>query len=81
MSLLHGRSAPFIRSEVDIFSLPATDTTCDYGIYEEYLPSVSISDSTNKLEFNLAGNANHYYSVDDNFLKLSLAKILKTLSP
>ena len=53
MSLLHSRSKPAIRGEVDLFSLPSTDTTCDYSMYEEYQPIVNVQDSSNKIEFKI----------------------------
>lgn len=75
MSLLHNLSNPAIRSEVDIFSLPSTDTTCDYSLYSEYQPISNIQDSNSKLEFKITGNTTHYLDLYDSFLYLKI-KIL-----
>ena len=72
MSLLHFRSKPAIRGEVDLFSIPATDTTCDYSMYEEYQPIVNVQDSVNKIEFKIPGNSNHYLDLADSFLRIKL---------
>jgi len=72
MSLLHSKSNPAIRGEVDLFSIPSTDTTCDYSMYEEYQPVVNIQDMTNKIEFKIPGNSNHYLDLADSFLRVKL---------
>lgn len=72
MSLLHSRSKPAIRGEVDLFSVPATDTTCDYSMYEEYQPLVNVQDSTNKIEFKIPGNGTHYLDLNDSFIRVTL---------
>lgn len=72
MSLLHSRSKPAIRGEVDLFSVPSTDTTCDYSMYEEYQPIVNVQDTTNKIEFKIPGNSNHYLDLNDSFVRIVL---------
>jgi len=77
MSLLHSRSKPAIRGEVDLFSIPSTDTTCEYSMYEEYQPIVSVQDSSNKIEFKIPGNSNHYLDLSDSFLRVKLKVVQK----
>jgi len=72
MSLLHSFSKPAIRGEVDLFSVPATDTTCDYSMYEEFQPIVNVQDSSNKIEFKIPGNGTHYLDLADSFIRIRL---------
>lgn len=76
MALLHSLSAPAVRGEVEIFSIPPTDTTCDYSMYEEFQPVVNVQDSTSKIEFKIPGNGHHYLDLSDSFLYLKL-KVVK----
>jgi|GEM_PF-6289935 len=51
MALLNSLSQPAIRGEVDLFSIPPTDTTTDFSMYSEYKPLVNIQDCSSKIEF------------------------------
>lgn len=68
MSLVHNYSNPIIRSQVDLFSCPPTDTTVENSFYAEYKPTVNVSDSNAKLEFRIVGNLSHYIDLSDHFL-------------
>jgi len=72
MSLLHNLSKPAIRGSVDLFSLPATDTTTDYSIYGDYQPTVNIQDSNSKIDFQIPGNSMHYLDLSDSFIYVKL---------
>jgi hypothetical protein len=76
MALINSLSKPAIRGEVELFSLPATDTTCDYSMYSEYQPLVNVRDSTSKIEFKIPGNGSHYLDLSDNFLHV-VAKVVQ----
>lgn len=68
MSLVHNYSNPVIRSQVDLFSVPPTDTTIENSFYAEYKPIVNVSDSNAKIEFRIVGNSCHYLDFSDHFL-------------
>jgi hypothetical protein len=75
MALLHKYSAPTIRSDVDIFSIPGTCTTIQDSFYQEYKSIVNVQDSNSKIEFRIVGNSNHYVDLNDSFLYIR-AKIV-----
>lgn len=77
MSLLHNLSKPAIRSQVDLFSIPSTDTTCDYSVYSEYQPSVNVQDCNSKLEFKIGANSTQYLDLNDSFLYLKVKVVNK----
>jgi len=70
MSLLHDLSKPAIRGSVDLFSVPATDTTTDYSVYGDYQPTVNIQDCNTQIDFVIPGNSMHYLDLSDSFLYL-----------
>lgn len=72
MALIDSLSVPVIRSECDIFSTPATDTSIESSFYCEYKPSVNIQDCDAKLEFKINGNSNQYIDFADSFLHIKL---------
>jgi hypothetical protein len=68
MSLINKFSSPVIRGQVDLFSLPPTDTTIESSFYAEYKPIVNIQDSNSKIDFRIVGNSNQYIDLNDSFL-------------
>jgi len=40
-------------------------------MHEEYHPVVNVQDSSNKIEFKIPGNSNHYLDLADRFSELS----------
>jgi hypothetical protein len=51
MAHLYKYSAPTIRSDVDIFSIPGPCTTIQDSFYQEYKSIVNVQDSNSKIEF------------------------------
>jgi hypothetical protein len=72
MSDIYKNSAPAIRSQVDIFSLPPTDTTTDFSMYAEYRSNLNTDDSNSNLEFKIIGNSSQYLDLQDSFLYLKV---------
>jgi hypothetical protein len=77
MALINSLSKPAIRGEVELFSVPATDTTTDYSMYSEFQPLVNVRDSSSKIEFKIPGNGNHYLDLNDNFLYILVKVVAK----
>src|SRR5690348_779035 len=75
MSLLHSSSQAAVRGEVDLFSVPATDTTCDYSMYAEYQPIVNVQDSSSKIDFKITANTQQYLDLHDSFMFVALQVI------
>jgi len=72
MSKIHQLSTPGFRSEVDLFSLPVTDTTVESSFYATYKPLNNLQDSNAKIEFRIVGNSEQYIDFSDSFLHLLL---------
>jgi hypothetical protein len=50
-------------------------------MYEEYQPVVNVQDSSNKIEFKIPGNSNHYLDLSDSFLRIKLKVLQKNGTP
>jgi len=68
MAFIHSTFNPVISGDVDIFSLPPTNTTVESSFYGEYKPLVNITDCNSKIEFRIVGNANQYVDLHDSFV-------------
>ncbi|XP_067249245.1 uncharacterized protein F54H12.2-like [Chanodichthys erythropterus] len=75
MALLHRMSGECIKSELDLFTLPLTQTVIEKSSYLEVPPLSAISDSS-PLEFFIAGNGDDYVDLNNTLLYLRL-KITK----
>ncbi|XP_048020933.1 uncharacterized protein F54H12.2-like [Megalobrama amblycephala] len=75
MALLHRMSGECIKSELDLFTLPLTQTVIEKSSYLEVPPLSAISDSA-PLEFFIAGNGDDYVDLHNTLLYLCL-KITK----
>lgn len=70
--MIYNQSKPSVSSEVDLFSLPHSDTTLEHSLYTEYRPIVSVEDSNAKLEFRIQSNSSQYLDLHDSFLYVRL---------
>lgn len=68
-------SLPSIRSEVDIFSLPETDTSVEYSAYTEHKPVINVSDSSSKIEFQIQSSPGLYIDLFDSFIYVKVQAI------
>ena len=59
MAFIHPLSSECLKSELDIFSVPMTQTSIDSGCYTEYNPISSINDGT-PIEFVVSGSGQDY---------------------
>ncbi|XP_048036209.1 uncharacterized protein F54H12.2-like [Megalobrama amblycephala] len=71
MALLHRMSGECIKSELDLFTLPLTQTVIEKSSYLEVPPLSAISDSS-PLEFFIAGNGDDYVDLNNTLLYLRL---------
>lgn len=68
-------SAECVKSELDLFTLPYTQTSIDKNVYMEIPPLSAITD-TGPLEFYIAGNGEDYLDLNNTLLLLT-CKIVK----
>ena len=73
MSLFHEESKECLQSELDLFSVPMTQTTVESGQWVEYTPVASIGNRT-PLEFMITSSTDEYIDLNETMLRVS-AKI------
>ena len=59
MALIHDQSCEWAKTELDVFSVPPTQTSIDYGNYIEYHPLSSITDS-GPIELDVSSSGQNY---------------------
>ena len=69
MKSIHNDSVPCLRSELDLFSLPPTQTAVDHSQWIEYNPVSSIT-SSSPIEFNVSGSGNDYIDMSTTLLEI-----------
>ncbi|GAA6072952.1 uncharacterized protein F54H12.2-like [Tachysurus ichikawai] len=67
MAFLHGLSAECTKSELDIFTLPYTQTSIEKYTYIEIPPLSALTDN-GPLEFFVAGNGEDYLDLNNTFI-------------
>ncbi|XP_072166027.1 uncharacterized protein F54H12.2-like [Diadema setosum] len=71
MSLLHEKSDPCCKSELDLFTIPSTQMSILKGPWVEYHPVSSITDSA-PVEFNVSGTAEEYVDLSQTMLQVDV---------
>ena len=75
MAFVHHESQECTKSELDLFTIPATQTSITKGQWIEYHPLSNITDS-GPIEFNVSGSGEEYLDLARTLLFLK-AKITK----
>lgn len=75
MAFLHPHSCECIKSELDLFALPSTQTSIENGEWIFYKPLSSLTDDA-PIEFVVPGNGNDYLDLSQTMLHVT-AKIVK----
>ena len=76
MAFVHHESQECMKSELDLFSIPATQTSITKGQWIEYHPLSNITDS-GPIEFKVSGSGEEYLDLAKTLLFVK-AKITKT---
>src|SRR5436190_6182323 len=76
MSFLHTSSCECVKSELDIFTLPPTQTSIEHGEWVQYKPLASLTDDS-PIEFVVPGHGDEYVDLSHTMLHVQ-AKILKS---
>ena len=63
MAFVHHESQECTKSELDLFTIPATQTSITKGQWIEYHPLSNITD-TGPIEFNVSGTGEEYMDLD-----------------
>lgn len=74
MSFLHSHSCECVKSELDLFALPSTQTSIESGQWVHYNPISSLSDD-GPIEFQIPGSGDDYIDLSHTLLLIN-AKIL-----
>ena len=73
MAYLHACSGEGIKSELDLFSLPLTQTSIENSIFLHYKPVSSLSnDSDSSLEFLVPSSTEHYIDLAHTMLRVTV---------
>ena len=67
MAFIHENSCECAKSELDLFSVPPTQTSIESGIYVEYHPISSLTDGA-PIEFDVTASGDDYMDLTNSFL-------------
>lgn len=76
MSFLHQKSCECVKTELDLFSLPPTQTSIDSGKWIQYKPVSSITDNA-PIEFVIPGHGDEYTDLSQTMIHV-MANIKKS---
>ncbi|KAK7095591.1 hypothetical protein V1264_005919 [Littorina saxatilis] len=71
MALVHSHSSACVKSELDLFAVPSTQSQIDHGQWVEYHPVATLTDQ-GPLEFYVAGTGDDYIDLANTLLVVSL---------
>jgi hypothetical protein len=74
-SFIHRDSPPCVKSELDLFTIPPTQTVIEKGQFVEYHPLANIRDG-GPIEFNISGSGEEYIDLAASYIHVK-AKVLK----
>jgi len=75
MAFLHEDSCECCKSELELFSVPSTQTSVETGNWIEYHPLTTMDDGS-PIEFDISGNGEDYIDLTNTMLYVQ-AKIMK----
>ena len=71
MAFVHPKSCICVKSELDLFSIPPTQTSIENGTMVEYHPIASIVDN-GPIEFNIPGSGEDYLDLANTYLHIGV---------
>ena len=71
MAFLHAHSCECVKSELDLFTLPPTQTTIDNSQWIQYKPLLSLS-TKSPIEFTVPGTSEDHLDLAHTMLKLQV---------
>lgn len=76
MAYLHAHSCECLKSELDLFTLPPTQTSIESGQWVEYKPVAAISDDA-PIEFVVPGHGDEYLDLAHTMIRVSARTLRK----
>jgi hypothetical protein len=76
MSFLHQKSCECVKTELDLFSLPPTQTSIETGKWIQYKPISTLTDDS-PIEFVVPGNGDEYVDLSNTMIQVT-ASIIKS---
>lgn len=73
-SLVHSASCESVKSELDLFSVPPTQTSLEHGLYVEHRPQSILSDSS-PVEIVVVEEGDYYLDLSNSFLYVRAALV------
>jgi len=67
MAFIHEQSCKCTKSELDLFSIPPTQTTMKQGTWVEYHPLTTVTDGS-PIEFDISGTGENYIDFANTML-------------
>lgn len=80
MSFLHNNSCECVKSELDLFALPATQTSIESGQWIHYKPISSLSDD-GPIEFQVPGTGDDYIDLSHTLIHIKAKVLNQDLTP
>lgn len=77
MAFLHDHSCECLKSELDLFSIPPTQTTIESSHWIHYKPISSITRNS-PIEFSIPGNNDEYLDLAHTMLKVRVNLVTET---
>ena len=78
MPLIHPLSCECVKSELDLFAVPLTQTSVEEGRWVEYGPVAAISDSSDVIEFKIAETDSEYIDLKNSFIRVKAKIVTET---
>lgn len=80
MSLIHNHSCECVKSELDLFALPATQTSIENGLWINYKPISSLNDD-GPIEFHIPGTGDDYIDLSHTLIHIKAKIVNQDLTP
>lgn len=80
MSFLHNSSCECVKSELDLFALPSTQTSIESGQWIHYKPISSLSDD-GPIEFQVPGSGDDYIDLSHTLFQIKAKILNQDLTP
>lgn len=80
MSFLHNHSCECVKSELDLFALPSTQTSIEKGQWIHYKPISSLTDD-GPIDFQVPGNGDDYIDLSHTLIHIKAKILNQDLTP
>ena len=71
MAFIHNQSEECVKTELDLFTVPYTQTSIEKSSFVEIPPMSALTDTTTPNEFFTAASGEEYLNLNDSYLYIS----------